>query len=103
MPQTPGRFRRVIEDFICFNCGAEVKGSGYTDHCPSCLWSLHVDNNPGDRASKCKGAMRPVGVVYDRTWYTIDYVCTKCGARKRFKASEADSRQALTSLINVAM
>ena len=29
------------EDFICENCGAFVVGTGYTSHCPQCLWSKH--------------------------------------------------------------
>ncbi|MDE1874017.1 MAG: RNHCP domain-containing protein [Candidatus Micrarchaeota archaeon] len=97
------RFRRVVEDFVCFNCGTEVRGSGYTDHCPNCLWSLHVDNNPGDRASRCKGRMEPIGAIYSASEYTIDYVCQKCGTKKRFKASSADSREVLASLIKIAM
>ncbi|MDE1855420.1 MAG: RNHCP domain-containing protein [Candidatus Micrarchaeota archaeon] len=101
--KTARRFTRKIEDFTCFNCGIEVRGTGYTDHCPDCLWSLHVDNNPGDRASKCRGRMKPTGVTFDRNSYTIDYVCTKCGAKKRFKASEADNREILSSLVKVAM
>ena len=41
----------VNEDFICENCGKDVEKSSYTarDHCPYCLYSKHVDINPGDR------------------------------------------------------
>ena len=28
-----------------------MKGNGYTNHCPKCLWSKHVDINPGDRGA----------------------------------------------------
>ena len=40
----------VNEDFICENCGKDVEKSSYTarDHCPYCLYSKHVDINPGD-------------------------------------------------------
>ncbi|MFA6992594.1 MAG: RNHCP domain-containing protein, partial [Candidatus Gracilibacteria bacterium] len=41
----PKRFSRTIEDFVCEKCGAKVKGDGYTNHCPKCLWSKHVDIN----------------------------------------------------------
>ena len=51
------QFTRKIEDFTCVVCGTEVKGNGYTNHCPECLSSLHVDVNPGDRASDCHGVM----------------------------------------------
>lgn len=42
-------FTKTVEDFICAHCGTHVRGNGYTNHCPECLWSKHVDNNPGDR------------------------------------------------------
>ncbi len=99
MPAMPKRFKRVIEDFVCFNCGTEIKGGGYTDHCPNCLWGLHVDNNPGDRASKCKGRLKPVGAAYDGFGYMIEYECLKCGAKKRFGASENDNEELLISLV----
>ena len=51
-------FIRKTEDFICEHCGREVRGNGYTNHCPYCLWSKHVDINPGDRAAGCGGLKR---------------------------------------------
>jgi hypothetical protein len=56
------KFTRRIEDFLCGNCGATVTGDGYTNHCPACLWSQHVDINPGDRAAACGALMRPSAV-----------------------------------------
>ena len=50
-------FERNVEDFVCTVCGQQVEGNGYTNHCPKCLSSLHVDINPGDRASSCYGVM----------------------------------------------
>ena len=45
------RFIRREENFVCEVCGAKVKGTGYTNHCPQYLWSKHVDKLiPGDRA-----------------------------------------------------
>ena len=57
------RFTRTIENFTCGICGTEVKGSGYTDHCPKCLWSEHVDIFPGDRKAECGGLMEPIGTT----------------------------------------
>ena len=36
--------------FTCVHCGAEVlpMGKSSRNHCPFCLWSLHVDILPGD-------------------------------------------------------
>ena len=97
------RFRRVIEDFTCFNCKTKVKGTGYTDHCPKCLWSIHVDSNPGDRASGCGGRMEPIGTEYRNGGYVISYLCVKCGAHKHFKASEKDDAELLMSLVKATL
>ena len=40
------KFKRKKENFVCENCGAEVKGDGFTNHCPKCLYSKHVDIFP---------------------------------------------------------
>lgn len=49
------------EVFTCKNCGRVVvpegAGSTHRNHCPNCLCSLHVDEEPGDRASACGGLM----------------------------------------------
>jgi len=77
-----------------------VSGSGYTDHCPDCLWSRHVDVNPGDRASKCKGTMKPVKVEHDRNWFVIVYICQKCALEKKVKAAEGDNKELLFQLLS---
>lgn len=84
------RFSKNDNSFICAHCGAEVKPLGYTsrNHCPVCLWSLHVDENPGDRANTCRGQMEPVSAVTDpKKGYIIVHRCTKCGEIKRNKAA----------------
>lgn len=47
------------ETFVCKVCGRTVvpegAGSSHRNHCPNCLYSLHVDINPGDRESDCGG------------------------------------------------
>ncbi|HEY4515064.1 MAG TPA: RNHCP domain-containing protein, partial [Candidatus Paceibacterota bacterium] len=79
-------FKRVIEDFVCEYCEEHVEGDGYTNHCPKCLWSKHVDNNPGDRAQGCGGLMEPVGVEYKSAGSVITHRCTRCGTLKKNKA-----------------
>ncbi|MCW9054720.1 MAG: RNHCP domain-containing protein [Candidatus Pacebacteria bacterium] len=83
-------FKRVEEDFICERCGYEVPGSGYTNHCPECLWSKHVDNEPGDRANECGGMMRPVALEPHHSEYRILHRCTLCGHEKYNKLQEGD-------------
>ena len=69
------KFKMIDEDFICINCGYEVKKLGYTarDHCPNCLYSIHVDINPGDRENNCKGLLIPVGIEKFKNTYKIIY------------------------------
>jgi hypothetical protein len=95
------RFKRTPEDFACEWCGTTVKGTGYTDHCPSCLSSKHVDINPGDRASDCQGKMVPVSAVYKGGEFTITYLCKSCLEEKRVKAAEDDNRDLLIQLSTV--
>jgi DNA-directed RNA polymerase subunit RPC12/RpoP len=85
------KFTKNIEDFICFKCGAEVKGNGYTNHCPSCLWSKHVDVNPGDRVSDCGGEMEPIRVENDKQVFKLVHKCITCGHEKRNELVKGDS------------
>ncbi len=96
------KFTRTKEDFECRFCGAMVLGNGYTDHCPSCLLSMHVDTNPGDRKSKCSGTMKAISAVDERGSIRISYICTKCGARKDVKAAQDDSSAAIAALVKKA-
>ena len=74
------RFNMIDEEFICENCGKKVPPLEYSarDHCPFCLYSKHVDINPGDRENDCKGLMEPVGIEKYKDTYKIIYKCTKC-------------------------
>ena len=84
------RFAKNDEGFICANCGKEVVPLGYSsrNHCPFCLWSLHLDINPGDRASECGGLMRPSAVTsHPKKGFVILYKCKKCGETVRNKAA----------------
>ncbi|MEK7536046.1 MAG: RNHCP domain-containing protein [Patescibacteria group bacterium] len=91
-------FKRVIEDFACEYCGAEVEGDGYTNHCPRCLWSLHLDNEPGDRANNCNGLMEPVSYLYSSSGSSIMHKCVKCGTIKKNKAADNDNWDAIQAI-----
>ncbi len=84
-------FQKTVEDFICEHCGAKVIGDGYTNHCPKCLWSKHVDLNPGDRASDCQGMMRPIRVDAEHGEYFLTYRCEKCSFIRRKKVEKDDN------------
>ena len=93
------RFQRTQEDFTCCACGTFVKGNGYTDHCPKCLTSKHVDIFPGDRAAGCGGIMDPVSAEPDpKKGFVITHRCRKCGAVRRNKAAKDDDSGLLIAL-----
>lgn len=66
--------------FTCEHCSKEVIPLKYTsrDHCPYCLYSKHVDINPGDRMNECKGLLKPIGIEKFKDTYKIIYKCEKC-------------------------
>lgn len=79
-------FKKNDDSFICVNCLRKVPKLNYTsrDHCPYCLYSMHVDINPGDRLCNCHGILKPVGVCKDKKGlYKIIYKCMKCNASKK--------------------
>lgn len=92
-------FQRKIEDFTCGHCGQEVAGNGYTNHCPACLWSKHVDVQPGDRAANCGGMMEPVKVDKKSRKYRLLHRCTKCGFEKWNNAANEDNFEALLQIV----
>jgi len=94
-------FIRVCEDFTCIVCGFHVVGNGYTNHCPMCLYSMHVDKDvPGDRLSKCFGIMRPIGIEMKNGNYIIVQKCEKCNKIKKNKASEKDNLDEICKISN---
>lgn len=100
------RFTRNDQGFICKNCGKEVlpMGTSSRNHCPFCLWSLHVDVNPGDRANECGGLMRPIRTAPDaKKGFIIIHKCEKCGEIHRNRAAmdakqQPDNRSLLIKL-----
>lgn len=95
------RFSKNDSGFICEYCGREVPPLGYTsrNHCPYCLWSLHVDENPGDRASECRAPLEPVFAEPDpKKGYIITHRCTRCGALRRNKAASDDDLDLIIAL-----
>ncbi len=90
-------FKRVQEDFVCEHCGVEVRGNGYTNHCPECLWSKHVDINPGDRAEGCNGLMKPVNLEQKAGEFVITHACEGCGKTRPNRAAPGDNLASLLS------
>ena len=86
-------FTMIDEDFICENCNKLVTKLKYTarDHCPYCLYSKHLDINPGDRNNECKGLLKPIGIEKFKDTFKIIYKCEKCHqSHKNIMAKDDD-------------
>ena len=95
------KFKMIDENFTCINCDHKVKPLGYTarDHCPNCLYSLHLDINPGDRKSTCKGLLKPVGIEKTKKGnYKIIYKCEKCNMIHKNIAAKDDNMEEIINL-----
>lgn len=86
----------IDETFICEHCNKEVNKLEYSarDHCPYCLYSKHVDINPGDRANNCKGLLKPIDIEKFKDTYKIIYKCEKCSElHKNIIANDDDMNE----------
>lgn len=95
------RFTKIDEEFKCENCGKIVHKLGYTcrNHCPYCLYSKHLDINPGDRAEDCHGLLEPIGLDSNsKKGYMIVFRCKKCGAIRRNKVADDDDMELIINL-----
>ena len=91
------------DTFTCKRCGRPVfpqgAGSGHRNHCPNCLTSLHVDDEPGDRASACGGIMEPVGVwVRKNGEWAVIHRCKRCGKLSSNRTAADDNPMKLMSI-----
>lgn len=93
------RFQRCIEDFTCGRCGMEVHGTGFTNHCPRCLWSRHVDSHPGDRGETCGGMMRPVALEEKSGEYILVHRCEICGVTRKNRTAPDDSFETILEVM----
>lgn len=94
------KFTKNDNSFICSNCNTVVGKLGYTsrDHCPKCLYSVHVDIMPGDRANECCGTLIPIGVNFNNKGTVIIYKCAKCGETKRNISADDDNMDEIIRL-----
>jgi ribosome biogenesis GTPase len=103
----PGRRSAAPEPqgahFACANCGRpvplEVAGSEHRNHCPHCLHSVHLDEEPGDRAACCGAVMEPVTVwVRGRGEWALVHRCRACGRLSSNRIAGDDNEALLLSL-----
>lgn len=97
------RTHPCTDSFTCKVCGWPVvsagAGSGHRNHCPNCLSSLHLDNEPGDRESDCHGKMEAIGVwVRKNGEWAVIHRCVKCGRTSSNRTAADDNPMKLMAL-----
>ena len=97
------RRERAEDAFRCAHCrlmvSAFAPGTRHRTHCPSCLWSRHVDETTGDRRAVCGAAMEPIAIwVQPRGEWSLVHRCTSCGSLRCNRIAADDNEFALASL-----
>lgn len=93
----------IDEQFICEHCHRPVTKLNYSarDHCPYCLYSKHVDINPGDRANHCLGLLKPIDVEKFKNTYKIIYECETCHMKhKNIMATDDELNEIIKLMTN---
>lgn len=90
-------------DFVCLMCNKHVKAIAkgtIRNHCPFCLFSVHVDILPGDRASNCHGLMRPVAVISrGKKGWQIVHECEICKHEQPNKTADDDDINEISKIM----
>lgn len=95
-------FVKNDNEFICINCNKKVEKLKYTsrDHCNHCLYSIHIDITPGDRANDCLGMLVPINVIESsKKGKVIIYRCSKCGAEVRNIVAADDNSETIYKIV----
>jgi ribosome biogenesis GTPase len=91
------------ENFICKSCGTvntpDGAGTRHRNHCKNCLSSVHLDDEPGDRASECRGVMEAIGVwVKNNGEWSLIHRCRVCGELESNRIAADDNPVLLMSI-----
>jgi hypothetical protein len=92
------------EDFLCGNCGLLVPGNApgteYRNHCPTCMFSKHVDSSPGDRAASgaCGSKMEPIKTRVTTSDVQVLHHCTGCSHEKWNRIAADDNVATILSI-----
>jgi hypothetical protein len=96
----------INEGFTCLKCkkevGPNVDGS-CRNHCPFCLWSLHVDKEvPGDRESECGALMQPIGMELNKKkGLRILHMCQQCSHKSYNRTASDDDYDLICELSRI--
>jgi len=106
------RRRGGNEDFRCQHCHQPVGGANpdeigtrNRDHCPACLWSVHVGaESEKDRQSDCRAGMQPAGLTTKgRGELAIVEVCTSCDTVRTNRVAGDDDTFALEKVYEASL
>jgi ribosome biogenesis GTPase len=91
------------DTFTCKVCETlnlpENAGTRHRNHCSKCLSSIHLDNEPGDRASLCRGVMDAIGVwVRKNGEWAVIHRCRSCGELSSNRIAADDNPALLMSI-----
>ncbi|NMC45639.1 MAG: RNHCP domain-containing protein, partial [Chloroflexi bacterium] len=87
-------------------------GTNHRNHCPTCLWSRHLDLNiPGDRRSNCGARMQPIGLAFKKqrpNRYStqsngelmIVHLCLNCGKIASNRIAGDDNSYAILNVFD---
>ena len=99
--------------FICIHCGQAVSltavGTKHRNHCPHCLYSLHLDQNtPGDRRAGCGGVMEPVALSFKSKdgsklgELCLIHHCPECGIYSKNRLAGDDDPTVIKNLFHTS-
>jgi hypothetical protein len=95
-------------NFECRNCHKKVSfnapGTHHRNHCPFCLYSLHVDKIPGDRKEPCQSLMFPIGKMYKPDGEEVlVHQCQACQLVRKNRVAGDDDERILADLPTVTL
>jgi RNHCP domain len=95
--------RNETHGFTCQRCKHQIPaasfGTRHRNHCPCCLWSKHLDDEPGDRAAVCRGMMEPIAIEVRRDGeWAIVHRCAACGVIRANRIAGDDIERSLLAL-----
>lgn len=97
-----------LKEYKCGRCekafSDEAIGTKNRNHCPFCLWSKHVDEEIGDRASKCGGLMRPICFAEKKDGeIMVIHECLSCGKISKNRIAGDDSEEKIIEIFEESL
>ena len=99
---------KINEGFTCKNkkCKKNVAphaAGSCRNHCPYCLFSLHMDlETPGDRLSECQSLMAPIdSELNKKKGPRLEHMCQSCGYKSFNRVAPDDAWDLICQLSRI--